>query len=71
MAIPAMAGVESDLDPTEDPEGVDGNDVDFVIVDGREEDEPVLVEVVTAAMGIICGWSFETFTWEMEKLRYS
>lgn len=54
MAIPAMAGVASDLDPPEDPEGVDGDDVDFVIFDGREG-EPVLVGVVAAAMGIISG----------------
>lgn len=53
MAIPAMAGVASDLDPPEDPEGVDGDDVDFVIFDGREEGEPVLVGVV--AMGTISG----------------
>lgn len=71
MAIPAMAGVASDLDPPEDPEGVDGNEVDFVIPDGREEGEPVLVGVVAAAMGTMCGWSLETFTWEIEKLRYS
>lgn len=55
MAIPAMAGVASDLDPPEDPEGVDGDDVDFVIFDGREEVEPVLVGVVAAAMGTISG----------------
>lgn len=48
MAIPAMAGVASDLDPP-DPEGVDGDDVDFVIF------EPVLVGVVAAAMGTISG----------------
>lgn len=68
MAIPAMAGVASDLDPPDDPDGVD---VDFVIPDGREEGEFVLVRVVAAAMGTICGWSLETFTWEMEKLRDS
>lgn len=55
MAIPAMAGVASDLDPPEDPEGADGDDVDFVIFDGREEGEPVLVGVVAAAMGTISG----------------
>lgn len=55
MAIPAMAGVASDLDPPEDPEGVDGDGVDFMIFDGREEGELVLVGVVAAAMGIICG----------------
>lgn len=68
MAIPAMAGVASDLDPPEDPEGVDGTEVDFIIPGGREEGEPVLV---AAAMGTMCGWSLETFTWEIEKLRYS
>lgn len=71
MAIPAMAGVASDLDPPEDPEGFDGDDVDFVIPDGREEGEPVLVGVVAATMGTISGWLLEIFTWEMEKLRYS
>lgn len=55
MAIPAMAGVASDLDPPEDPKGVDGDDADFEIFDGREEDELVLVGVVAAAMGIISG----------------
>ena len=68
-----MAGEASDLDPPDDPEGVDGNDVDFVILDGREEDELILVVVgvLAAAMGIICGGSLETFTWLMEKLLYS
>lgn len=55
IAIPAMAGVVSDLDPLEDPEGVDGDDVDFVIFDGREGGEPVLVVVVAATMGTISG----------------
>lgn len=66
-----MAGVASDFDPPEDPEGVDGNDVDFVIVDGREEGEPMLVGVAAAAIGTMCGGSSETFNWEMEKLPYS
>lgn len=66
-----MAGVPSDLDPPEDPEGVDGNDVDFVILDGRGEGEPMLVGVAAAAMGTMCGGSLETFTWLMEKLPYS
>lgn len=52
MAIPAMAGVASDLDPPEDPEGVD---VDFVIFVGRDKVEPVLVGVGAAAMGTIFG----------------
>lgn len=55
MAIPAMAGVASDFDPPEDREGVDGDDVDFVILDGREEGEFVLVGILAAAMGIISG----------------
>lgn len=55
MAIPAMAGVPSDLDPPEDPEGVDGVDVDFVIFVGKDEGEPVLVGVGAAAMGTISG----------------
>lgn len=71
MEIPAMAGVASDLDPPEDPEDVDGVDVDFVIFVGRDEVEPVLVGVRAAAMGTIFGLSLETCTWEMEKLRYS
>lgn len=71
MAIPAMAGVPSDLDPPEDPEGVDGDDVDFIILDGTEEGEYVLVGILAAVMGTIFGCSLETFTWEMEKLRYS
>lgn len=49
--IPAISGGPSDLDPPEDPEGVEGNDVDFIIFDGREEGEPMLVEVAAAAMG--------------------
>lgn len=68
MAIPAITGVASDLDPPEDPEGVDGNNVDFVILDGREEGKPTLVGVAAAAMGTMRGWSLETFTWDMEKL---
>lgn len=68
--IPAMTGEATDLDPPDDPEG-DGNDVDFVILDGREEGEPVLVGVAAAAMGIMCGGSLESFTWLMEKLPYS
>lgn len=71
MAIPAMAGVASDLDPPEDPEDVEGVDVDFVIFVGRDEGEAVLVGVGAAARGTIFGISLETFTWEMEKLRYS
>lgn len=66
-----MAVVASDLDPPEDPEGVDGIDVDFVIFVGRDEGEPVLVGVGAAAMGTIFGLSLENLTWEMEKLRYS
>lgn len=70
-AIPAMAGVASDLDPPDDPEGVDGNDVDFVILDGMGEGEAMLLGVAAAAMGTMCGGSLETFTWLMEKLPYS
>lgn len=70
-AIPAMAGEASDLDPPNDPEGVDGNDVDFVILDGGEEGEAMLVAVAAAAMGTMCGGSLETFTWLIEKLLYS
>lgn len=68
--IPAMTGEATDLDPPDDPEG-DGSDVDFVILDGREEGEPMLVGVAAAAMGIMCGGSLESFTWLMEKLPYS
>lgn len=66
-----MAGEASDFDPPDDPEGVDGNDVDFVILDGMGEGEPLMVEVAAEAMGIICGGSLETLTWLREKLPYS